>query len=245
MFKDTVESGKGHRTDFRFVLANGNIRHMESCGGLIKNSRGEATCVVVVSHDITERKEAEEKILSLAFHDTLTSLPNRRLLEDRLSRAFISSKRSGVYGALFFLDLDNFKPLNDVYGHVVGDLLLIEVAARLKKCVREMDTIARFGGDEFVVLLADLDKDQAKSKSQAELIAEKIRIKLCEPYQLTLQHEGKANTTIEHRCSASIGMTLFSGVEASQDEILQRADAAMYEAKESGRNQIRFYGEED
>ena len=131
--------------------------------------------------DITERKQMEDQVHQLAFYDTLTHLPNRRLLDDRLSQTMAASKRSACYGALMFLDLDNFKPLNDMHGHVVGDLLLIEAADRLEACVREMDTVARFGGDEFVVMISDLDADKSRIDAQARLIAEKIRVALSDP----------------------------------------------------------------
>lgn len=241
IFKETVRSGIGHRTEFRFVLANGDIRYMESCGGLIKNSQGKASCVLVVSRDITARKQVEDEIHNLAFYDELTRLPNRRLLNDRLAHTMAASKRSGLYGALMFLDLDNFKPLNDKHGHDVGDLLLIEVAKRLTSCVREVDTVTRFGGDEFVVMLSGLDKDKAESAAQASVVAEKIRAALAEPYVLKIQHEGQAETTIEHRCTSSIGVVLFIHHEASADDIIKWADMAMYQAKEAGGNQIRFY----
>ena len=152
-----------------------------------------------------------------------------------------ASKRSGHYGALMFLDMDNFKPLNDAYGHGVGDLLLIEVAHRLTGCVREVDTIARFGGDEFVVMLSDLDEDKAESTAQAGIIAEKIRAALAEPYVLTFRHEGEAETTIGHYCTSSIGVVLFINHEASQENLLKWADMAMYQAKNSGRNRICIY----
>jgi diguanylate cyclase (GGDEF)-like protein/PAS domain S-box-containing protein len=241
MFLDTVHSGIGHRTEFRFVAPNGEIRYMESCGGLIKNSKGEATCVVVVSHDITERIRAEQEIRSLAFYDPLTNLPNRRLLEDRLNQAMDASKRSSSYGAVLFLDLDNFKPLNDVHGHDVGDLLLIEAGCRLSSCVRKVDTVARFGGDEFVVLLSGLDADRADSTLQANHIAEKIRTTLAEAYFLTAHQEGKEEITVEHHCTVTIGVVLFSNHDATKDDIFKCADSAMYQAKEGGRNCIRFY----
>jgi diguanylate cyclase (GGDEF)-like protein/PAS domain S-box-containing protein len=191
--------------------------------------------------DITERKRMEDQVRQLALYDTLTELPNRRLLHDRLSQTMAASQRSGCYGALMFLDLDNFKTLNDTHGHGVGDLLLIEVAHRLKSCMREIDTVARFGGDEFVVILSDLNADKAKSTSQATMAAEKIRITLSGPYLLIIQHEGKADTTIEYHCTVSIGVALFINHEASQDDILKWADTAMYQAKAEGRNSIRFY----
>ena len=143
---------------------------------------------------------------------------------------------------MLFLDLDNFKPLNDTHGHGVGDLLLIEAARRITRCVREMDTVARFGGDEFIVMLGDLDEDKAESAAQAGVIAEKIRTGLAEPYLLNIRHDEKAESTIEHQCTVSIGVTLFIDHEASQDDILKFADATMYQAKKDGRDLIRFYG---
>jgi diguanylate cyclase (GGDEF)-like protein len=199
----------------------------------------------VISHtDITERKQMEDQVRQLAFHDPLTKLPNRRLVTDRLIQTIAANKRSGWYGALMFLDLDNFKPINDTHGHAAGDLLLIEVADRLKCCVRKMDTVGRIGGDEFVVMLINLNGDRAEATSQAEIVAEKIRIRLSEPYLLTIKCEGKADTIVEHHCTASIGVALFSKHEASQDDILTWADKAMYQAKDAGRNLIRFYDSE-
>ncbi len=186
---------------------------------------------------VIERHRAEEQIRSLAFYDTLTQLPNRRMLDDRLKQAMASSKRSAHYVALMFLDLDNFKPLNDTHGHAVGDLLLIQVAQRIAGCVREMDTVARFGGDEFVVMLSELAENKAESSAQAGQVAEKIRSILAEPYVLT----GKSNEIIEHRCTASIGVVMFINHEASLDDILKWADQAMYQAKDDGRDSIRFY----
>lgn len=191
--------------------------------------------------DITERKNTERQIYNLAFFDSLTQLPNRRLLNDRLSQTMAASRRSGRYGALIFLDLDNFKPLNDAHGHSVGDLLLIEVAHRIRACVRETDTVSRFGGDEFVVMLHELDENKSESAAQAGVVAEKIRAKLAEPYLLKVQQEGKAPTTVEHHCTSSLGVVLFINHEASQEDILKWADLAMYQAKEDGRNLIRFY----
>ncbi len=182
--------------------------------------------------------EATEQLQALAFYDTLTLLPNRRLLNDRLSHALATSHRNGHYGALMFLDLDNFKPLNDKYGHAVGDLLLIEVASRIARCLREEDTVARFGGDEFVVMLNDLDAEYAESAQQAYQVAEKIRALLAEPYQLTYLVENQTEICIEHHCSASLGIILFLGHQASQENIMHWADAAMYQAKKQGRNQI-------
>ena len=207
----------------------------------VKDEDGIVTHYVGAHFDITERKQTEDKVHQLAFYDALTKLPNRRLLNDRLSQTMATSKRSGCYGALMFLDLDNFKSLNDTRGHAVGDLLLIEAAERLKSCVREMDTVARFGGDEFVVLLSNLNANKAASTAHAEIVAEKIRAALSEPYLMTIKHEGKADTVVEHHCTASIGVALFISHGVSQGDILKGADMAMYKAKEAGRNLIRFY----
>jgi diguanylate cyclase (GGDEF)-like protein/PAS domain S-box-containing protein len=192
------------------------------------------------ARDITERKEAERQIVKLASHDSLTRLPNRRLLNDRLSQSMAVSKRSGRYCALMFLDLDNFKPLNDTHGHHVGDLLLIEVARRISSCVRQMDTVARFGGDEFVVLLVELDVSKTEAAKQAAIVAEKLRAILDKPYVLKLRQEGEAETTVEHHCTLSIGVALFLDHESSTEEIIKRADMAMYQAKVAGGNSVEF-----
>jgi diguanylate cyclase (GGDEF)-like protein/PAS domain S-box-containing protein len=196
----------------------------------------------VIAHtDITERKRVEEALHQMAYFDPLTQLPNRRMLNDRLCKAMLASKRSGCYGALMVLDLDNFKPLNDAHGHLAGDALLMEVASRLLKCVRETDTVARVGGDEFVVMLGTLNTSPSESAKQAGEVAEKIRINLAMPYRLHLDEGGPGGRTVEHRCSASMGVALFLNHECSQNDLLKRADSAMYSAKEAGRNTVKFH----
>jgi diguanylate cyclase (GGDEF)-like protein/PAS domain S-box-containing protein len=200
--------------------------------------------VFAAARDITERKKAEAQILALALHDTLTGLPNRRLLNDRLDQAMTASKRNTSYGALIFLDLDNFKPLNDTHGHHVGDLLLIEVAQRICHCVRAVDVVARFGGDEFVVILSELGKAEPDAVEQAGSVAEKIRTSLDKPYVLKLRPEGKSEITVEHHCTASIGLMLFLNHAVSAEDVIKWADKAMYQAKEAGGNQVRFFAAE-
>lgn len=196
-----------------------------------------------ICRNVTQRKLMEDKVRQLAFYDPLTNLPNRRLLDDRLLQTIAASKRSKCYAALMFLDLDNFKPLNDEHGHVVGDLLLVEAAARLRGCVREMDTVARFGGDEFVVVLSVLSQDKAESTLQAATVADKIRASLSAPYRLISQPDGLGGgVVVEHHCTSSIGVVVFADHQVSPDDILRWADVAMYEAKDSGRNAIRFFG---
>jgi len=221
---------------------DGSKKHwVETFKTSIIDENGNVLGTVGFSRDITERKQAEEQIHTLAFYDALTQLPNRRLLNDRLEQTMAASKRSAHYGALMFLDLDNFKPLNDTHGHVVGDLLLIEVAHRLTGCVREVDTVARFGGDEFVVMLGELDADQAESTAQAGIVAEKIRTTLAEPYLLACKQDSNVEAIIEHHCASSIGVALFINHEASPEDVIKWADMAMYQAKEAGRNRIHFH----
>ena len=205
-------------------------------------SEGGIAYYVATYTDITLRKLVESEISSLAYYDALTQLPNRRMFLDRFSKAMAASKRSGRYGALMFIDLDNFKPLNDQFGHDAGDLLLIEVARRLECCVREVDTVARFGGDEFVVMLSELDTDEAESAAQAKVIAGKICAILAEPYFLTARQKSHTSSIVEHCCTSSIGVVMFVGQETCAEELIDQADKAMYNAKQCGRNTIRYHG---
>jgi diguanylate cyclase (GGDEF)-like protein/PAS domain S-box-containing protein len=236
-----IEDGGPNSMEYRRQTKIGDWRWIRSIGKIVQwDENRHAVRMIGIHTDITERKQMEEQVRQLAFFDPLTRLPNRRLLNDRLSQAMAISKRSGNYCALMFADLDNFKPLNDTHGHEVGDLLLIEVADRLKGCVREMDTVARFGGDEFVIIVCELDSDKTESGAQAFIVAEKIRVTLARPYVLRIRHEGTEDTTVEHQCSACIGVALFVNHVISHGEILKAADQAMYRAKEAGRNSIRF-----
>ena len=185
--------------------------------------------------DISGRKLAEAEIQRLAFYDQLTGLPNRQLLRDRLQHAMLVAKRTRRIGAVIFIDLDNFKALNDTQGHHKGDLLLQELAQRLSKCVREVDTVARLGGDEFVILLEELSSDGAAAAHHAELISEKILACVTEPFSLGDCH---------HTGTASIGVTLLDNESGGIEEVLMQADLAMYRAKAAGRNAIRFYDPE-
>jgi diguanylate cyclase (GGDEF)-like protein/PAS domain S-box-containing protein len=207
----------------------------------VRDATGATQNYVALFSDITGIKDHQNQLEHIAHFDALTNLPNRRMLEDRLNQAMATSRRSGLYGALMFLDLDNFKPLNDTHGHGMGDLLLVEVARRLSACVREVDTVARNGGDEFVVVLSELDADKATSRELAAGVAEKIRLSMATPYWLTAAKPGLGATTIEHHCSVSIGVALFTNHAASQPDVVKWADAAMYQAKAAGRNVVRFY----
>jgi diguanylate cyclase (GGDEF)-like protein/PAS domain S-box-containing protein len=198
----------------------------------VKGNTGEITHHVATLHDITARKAAEAEIKSLGFYDSLTGLPNRRLLLDRLKHALASSARSGREAALLFIDLDDFKTINDSLGHATGDMLLQQVAQRLTSCVREGDTVARLGGDEFVVMLEDLSKQAFEAAEQTEAVGEKILATLNQAYQLDSH---------EYRGTPSIGATLFNNQQSGVEELLKQADIAMYQAKKAGRNTLRFF----
>ncbi len=187
---------------------------------------------IAIRTDITSRKKSEEASLQLSFYDTLTGLPNRRLLTARLKRLLMANARTHEHGAIIYIDLDNFKKLNDARGHAAGNLLLIEVAKRLKNCVRKEDTVSRLGGDEFVLVLQSLSIRNELANSAAERVAQKILHKMNQPYLLN---------GYEYYSSPSIGVTLFCSGKQSVDDLLKHADSAMYQSKKAGRNTIRFY----
>jgi len=198
----------------------------------VTGADGVVTNYIGTHYDLSEQKKAEGKIKALAFFDQLTGLPNRTLLLDRLKQAMTSSGRSGRFSALLFIDLDNFKTLNDTQGHVIGDAFLTLVAQRLKSCVREVDTVARLGGDDFVIILSSLSASEAEAAVSTEAIAENILASLNLPYQL--------NEAIHHG-TASIGATLFKGTLISSEDLMKQADLTMYRAKAAGRNTCHFF----
>jgi diguanylate cyclase (GGDEF)-like protein/PAS domain S-box-containing protein len=201
----------------------------------VRDQEGRVTHYVGTHFDITQLKKAEERVEELAFFDQLTHLPNRTLLLDRLTQAMTAGSRNRNFGAVLFIDLDHFKTLNDTRGHDKGDLLLEHVAQRLNASVREGDTVARLGGDEFVVVLGGLRDNALEAANQTEGVGEKILAALRQPYRLG---------NIDHIATASIGATLFDGHQTSIDELLKQADLAMYKAKDSGRNVLRFFDRE-
>ncbi|MFZ2853844.1 MAG: EAL domain-containing protein [Rhodocyclaceae bacterium] len=206
----------------------------------VKDAAGKIVNYVATLIDITARKASEDRIRNLAFYDQLTQLPNRRLMLDQLGLALESSACSGRYGALLLIDLDNFKTLNDTLGHEVGDQLLLGVASRLQACIEGGATLARLGGDEFVVILSGLDEG-GLAAAQAESVARKILAQLSQPYLLDLPLSGKLLSKCSHHCTSSIGIALFRNLAVSVDELMKRADTAMYEAKAAGRNTLRFF----
>lgn len=213
---------------------DGSTLVIESHCTLVRDHEERPKSIFTVKSDITARKLAENKILEMAFYDSLTKLPNRRLLVDRLEKALISSVRSKSFGALMFIDLDNFKTLNDTLGHDKGDMLLQEVATRLKSCVRDEDTVARLGGDEFVIMIENLNSDI----DQASAFADKIGKKILNELNHTFDFDG-----YQHLSTPSIGVTLFNNQTKSVNELIKQSDIAMYQSKAAGRNKLTFYCE--
>ncbi|ODU59246.1 MAG: diguanylate phosphodiesterase [Comamonadaceae bacterium SCN 68-20] len=214
------------------VRSDGTVQWASISGEPIFDDQGQFTGYRGVARNITERKRAEAEIARLAFYDELTGLPNRRLLQDRLQQSMRQSVRDGKHSALLFLDLDNFKAINDSMGHDWGDHLLSQVSMRLSGCVRASDTVARLGGDEFVVVLQGLDGAPERAAAMAEVVAHKIIAALGQPYQL-------GGRTLYS--TPSIGIALFQGQETPVSELLQHADLAMYQAKSRGRNTLCFF----
>ncbi len=229
---EAITSRQDMEMQFRVCLPSGQVRNMEAFVKVALDLRGEPVRLLGVCRDITQQKLHEYEINLLAYYDALTKLPNRRLLQDRLKHALAMSTHAASYGAVLFLDLDHFKTLNDTRGHDVGDMLLLEVAARLLSSVREGDSVARLGGDEFVVILESLSTSRELAVHQTELVAEKLIALLAQPFDL----DGELYQT-----SGSIGISLFLGHQDSMDDLLKYADSAMYQAKAAGRGVFRFF----
>lgn len=223
---------------FPHRLSNGEVRQVEVHSSPI--TLNERICLFSIIHDVSDRIKSEEQIQKLAFYDPLTLLPNRRLLIDRLENNLAHMRRHPFHGALFFIDLDHFKILNDSHGHQFGDQLLQEVANRISQCMRAGDTVSRFGGDEFVVLLTDLDQDPIHAAQEATVVAEKIRQKINMPYQLSTPNQ---KTKVNHQISASIGISVFNG-QSSIHDLMKWTDMAMYQAKNAGRNEVCLFDPE-
>ncbi len=223
---DTRHLGVIPLAEYTIRCADGKYKPVEISGIFVEGGR------LITMQDLSERKAAEEEINQLAYYDPLTRLPNRRLLMDRLQQALATSARHLRSGALLMLDLDNFKTVNETRGHDRGDALLLQVAHRLRGCVHEDDTVARQGGDEFVVVLEDLGDSPEEAAARAEDVGQRILGVLREPYQI----DGAA-----HHSSLSMGVTIYSGTRETVDELLKRADLALYQAKNAGRDTLRFY----
>jgi len=216
-----------------FNLYSGEVNAFdESARGLLVEMAGDISFALDNFSHKSQRKQAAEEIERLAFYDPLTNLPNRRLLHDRLQHTLAASGRHNYHGAVLFIDLDDFKTLNDTKGHSIGDQLLIEVASRLQTCVRDGDTVARVGGDEFVVILEELSEKPSQAAAQTGAVCDKILASISQSYVLN---------DYDYYCSASIGISLFHNQDVTEDDLLKRADTSMYQAKKAGRNTMRFY----
>lgn len=229
---DTISEGRTWCGEICSRSKNGSLHWVHSTIVPFLGKEGQPRRYIEIRTDITQRKQAELQVQEMAYHDALTGLPNRRLLNDRLEQQMGLGARSGKHGALLLLDLDHFKEVNDTLGHDSGDLLLKEVALRLQECVRASDTVARFGGDEFVVLLADLPEESCQATTLAGRLGENILQALSAPYLLGTEPVA---------CPPSIGITLYQGHTASGTELLKQADIALYQAKENGRMTLCFF----
>jgi diguanylate cyclase (GGDEF)-like protein/PAS domain S-box-containing protein len=225
-----------HRTFHDFQMRrrrkDGSVIWASISGAPIFDDKGAFVGYRGIGRDISERKRDEDRIERLAFYDALTGLPNRRLLMDRLHGALALRDRDGSIGAILFIDLDNFKDLNDTRGHDIGDELLKQVAVRLCECVRDADTVARLGGDEFVVMLQMLSPIGEDAAADVESVGRKILQALNQPYRLG---------GVEHHSTPSMGVAMFQDADITIEELLKRADLAMYQAKAAGRNTLRFF----
>ena len=227
-----IQKRKPMHLDHRILLPNDDVRIVHQQAEINYDRLGKPVRMAGTVQDITTRKRTEEKVRHQANYDALTDLPNRYLLEDRLERELARTRRRGHFGAVLFLDLDNFKTINDSLGHQTGDALLKQVAQRLLRDTRREDTVARLGGDEFVLLVSEVGKDREKAVAYGQYIADKIIRLLSVPYFIGGQ---------ELHVTPSIGITLFPVEDDSVEKILMRADTAMYSAKAEGRNAVRFY----
>jgi diguanylate cyclase (GGDEF)-like protein/PAS domain S-box-containing protein len=234
VFEQVLKQGMRQSFDLALQRGDGSVFYAQlDCVRAVVEEMPEVMRLTVV--DITERRRSEMEIEHLAFYDSLTQLPNRRLLLSRLQAALTASARTSQHGAVLYIDLDDFKTLNDSQGHFAGDLLLRQVATRLAASVREVDTVARLGGDEFVVLLRDLSQDDVEAGEQSSKIGEKLLATLKEPYQLA---------NYQYSTSGSAGATLFKGDDENIEDLLKRADLALYSAKAGGRARLHFFSPE-
>lgn len=231
--RSAIDGGEDQWMDeYRFLRKDGSVAFVLDRGYIIRDASGRATRMIGAMVDLTERRQAERRIEYLAYYDALTQLPNRQLLMDRLRSALDNCAQRRCTNALFFIDLDNFKSLNDTLGHAMGDQLLKQVAQRLGGCVSHLDTVSRFGGDEYVVLLEGMSVEMERAGAQARTVGERMLMTLRQPYKLD---------QYSHHSTASIGIVLFSDARDDIGELLKRADMAMYEAKGAGRNTLRFF----
>ena len=232
--EQAVADDKPYICQFRMLHPSGKVVWVEDRGRVVERKPdGSPIRMVGAAHDITEQVAQKKRIEQLAFYDPLTHLPNRRLFDDRLQQAIIHHKKIQSYGAVLFLDLDHFKVLNDVHGHYMGDQLLTEIAKRLPNCIKSDDTVARFGGDEFVIILNELEKDPTKAAIYASNIAQQLRTEVAKPAVLINE---TTETSLVYEVTTSIGAVIFPAESEEADQLVQLADMALYRAKDDGRD---------
>lgn len=230
--EDSLVSDTAYSSEHRIRKTDGHFIWVSDRGKVVeRDDRGAPLRMLGVMANIHDRKLHEAEIHQLAFFDALTGLPNRRLLIERLGHAIVQNHRSKLWGTLMFLDMDRFKQLNDTHGHAMGDKLLVQVGSRVQSCLREQDTVARIGGDEFVVMLENLSESRETALEYAQLVGDKILAALNAPYLLD---------DLVYNSTPSIGLTLFAGKQDTVDIVIKRADDAMYDAKSAGRNNIKI-----
>ncbi len=229
---ETLVAGRVWKGEFRNRRKDGSEYTEMAVISPLRDGHGAITHYVAVKEDITARREAQERIHHLAYYDSLTDLPNRRLFLDRMEVALADCVRRGCFGALFYIDIDNFKTINDTLGHVLGDQMLVQVAGRLSGCAGDADTLARMGGDDFFMLVADLGTDRIQAEAQSRALGERI---------FTGFHELFPLGSMQYRASPSIGVAIFGRPDDTVEELLKQVDLAMYEAKAAGRNTMRFF----
>lgn len=230
----TLKNGQPYNHKFRFLHKSGKVVWVHDKGEVVEyDEHGQAVRMVGAIHDITQEVEQKDQIEKLAFYDPLTNLPNRRLLNDRLEQSIHHHQVANTYGALLFMDLDHFKLLNDIHGHYMGDQLLVEISQRLQKRLNSDDTVARFGGDEFVIILHDLDSDPTKAGVLADTIATDLKEIISKPCYL---YSDSTDTVLEYEVTSSTGIVIFPSESDNPESLVQLADMALYKAKEDGRD---------
>ena len=236
---EAIKSGTLN-TEFRVIWPDTSVHHIRAHALVIKNSSGQATRMVGTNWDITVTHMDREQIEAASLIDSLTNLPNRRLFIDRLKQALLIGQRSNTYGALFFIDIDQFKFINDKFGHLAGDYLIVELAKQIKGCLRKSDTIARYAGDEFVVLISEINKPIKETYQEMHKLGENIRSSIAKPYSIPHWTDQMEKCFSIINPTVSIGIKIFDDSMSDWEGIIAQADSSMYAAKRSGGNTVQF-----
>jgi len=237
---NTLNYEENFDMNYRIIWPDNSIHYIRSHGTVVKNSQNVPTHIVGTNWDITKSRKERSEIEALSLLDSLTKLPNRRLMSDRLKQVILQSHRTSQYAAFLFIDIDKFKDVNNKYGHLTGDALIIEISRRLERCVRQSDTVARYAGDEFVIIFSQLGEDYVLANTELHKISTQILSSLANPYLIPTWNRNYRKIEVEIHCTASIGATLFVDTLIDQDAIIASSDAAMYFSKNAGGNQFKI-----